>query len=302
MIDSNTIIRFVNQVQNGDIFMSSKFIIDIKNKLKDNLIIYYIKLTGDNAIMNGSFDFLGIPLLNIFDNMQYFRENFIIVNNNSNEIIINTHCYYFDNIYKNINYPVYLPCYYEEFKKLYTFLNINLEPIDYYVPSFILPDYINNKSDLYYINTVYKNISKRKILICTGKPFSACNKTLSNTTICNIISFFINHNFFVKVTHEQFIEDDNILNLYRNQLITNIPNINNIFMPPVTNFEQNEIIASNSEFVLGPETGLFFNTMTSNTFNTKFLFITDIHYNVFDKFTVIDIDRNNIIAELESTI
>lgn len=302
MINNNTIIRFVNLHQNGDIFISSKFILDITKKLKDNLILYYIKLTGENAIVPGTFDFLEIPLLNIFDNVQYQTSSFITINDNNNEIIINTHCSYFKNIYGAGYSSVYLPYYYEEFNKLYTLLNIQLEPIDNYVPSFILPTYINTKDNLNYINTIYKNISKRKILICTGNPFSAYHKRLNNNTICDIITFFIINNFFVKVTHEQFIDDTDTLNLYKNQLLTNIPNINNISMSEHTTLEQNEIIAANSEFVLGTETGLFFNTMTSNTFHTTFLFITDVHYEIFNKFTVIDIDRNNIITELKSII
>jgi hypothetical protein len=48
-INNETIISFINTAQNGDIFISSKFVWDIKNKLINNNCKYYIKLSGPNT-------------------------------------------------------------------------------------------------------------------------------------------------------------------------------------------------------------------------------------------------------------
>jgi len=237
--------------------------------------------------------------------MQYEKQTFMTFNIHINEIIINTHCGNYTSKFdcnRQVHCEVYIRLYYELFEELYKFLNLKLESIEYYIPSFILPNCINE--NISYISTIYKNIQKRKVLICTGKPFSESNKTLNSNTISDIILFFINNNFFVKVTHEEFIIDDDTIKIYKNQLILDTPILNNnsILTKTRLTFEENEIFASNSEFVVGMITGNFFNTMTSNTLNTTFLFITDVTYRLYEKFNVINIDRNNIINDIANAI
>jgi len=293
-----TKINFVNECQNGDIFISSKFIIDIKNKMKDAEINYYIRLNGPNRSINReNFEFLNIPILDLDLHKEYYFENFMKINNTT-ELIINTwigKCKRYMNEYSVGENATYLPFYYEAFKEIYDILNIKLEPLDFYNPSFNTNNYTRFSNDQEHIKNIYDNIPIKKILICNGTPFSANNHT-NSINLLNLIPYFINIGYFVKVTHIENIIDNNILNLYYaniHRFITNELSGYNLIVNN-TNLYQNELFASCSDIVLGLASGLFLITMTDKTTHCKFIILSQDIYRIYDKFNFTTISSQNL--------
>jgi len=278
---------FINQFQNGDIYISSEFIIDIKNKVKND-IKYYMELK-ENRLEN--FEFMNIPLMEFtYDN----KRQFITVDNDKKEIIINT----WVAIIKNFigEKDIYLPLYYEQFKELYSLLNIKIEDIEYYIPSFNQPSFTKYPENLQIIKNIYDKIPKKKVLLCNGVALSR-----SNIFDQKIIKFFIDNNYFVKVTNIDSISDPDILNAYNN----NISNYDDIIKKDNLLYINN-IIASQSDIIVGLASGLFFTTFSKETLNKQFILLAPENHILYEKFNSNFININNesstIIKEIENII
>jgi hypothetical protein len=295
-------ISFVNECQNGDIFISSKFIIDITNKMKDIEIKYYLRLNGPNrSISKKNFSFLNIPILDLDLNNEYYFQDFMKIT--ANELIINTwvgKCKRHMPEFSAGENATYLPFYYEAFKEIYKLLEIPMEPLDFYNPSFNTNNYNEYMNYLTDIRSVYNTISIKKILICNGTPFSANNHT-NSINLMLLIPYLINIGFFVKVTHIENIIDPYIHTLYTDNInkFTNNNQISYNLLVNNTNLYQNELIASCSDFILGLASGLFLTTMTDKTTHCKFIILSQDIYRIYNKFNFITITSQNITEILE---
>ena len=288
-------IIFTNEYQNGDIYISSQFIIDIKKKTNKD-IKYYIKLSGNNSINPENFTYMNIPLLDINTNTQYKKGDFITKNDETKEIIINTWCGVFKNF--NILQDVYLPLYYEQFKELYKLLEINMEPIEFYIPSFNQPSFITYNDNLEVITNIYNKIKKKKVLLCNGNGFS-----YGSSIDPKIIKFFIDNNYFVKVTNENAITDSVILEEYKKNL--DEFSSNNDIMKKDNLLYVNNIFASQSDIIVGIASGLFITTYSKETLDKQFIMISNDNHIVYEKFNSSWIKNDNvdaIIANIELLI
>jgi len=287
---SDYTICFTNLYQNGDIYISSQFIIDIKNKLKND-IKYYINFSGNNKINPENFEYLNIPLLDITTNNQYNTDKFIVINNDTKEIIVNTWVGVFNNFVGE--HDVYLPFYYNQFKEIYNLLNIQIENIEFYIPSFNQALFIKYNNNLQIIKNIYDKIPKKKILICNGH-----NHSYNNGFDPRIIKLCIDNNYFVKVTNESSIGDPNILEIYKKNLeefssvsddYTNIMNKDNLLYI-------NNIFASQSHIIIGLASGLFITTYSKETLDKKFIMISSHTHIVYEKFNSTWITNGNTDA------
>ena len=293
-------IVFTNLFQNGDLYISSQFIIDIKNKV-NNDIKYYVKLSGSNNINPENFEYINVPLFDITTNTQYKddkKKEFIRINNETKEIIVNTWVGSFKSfINGNDDDDVNLPLYYNQFKELYTLLNIQIENIDFYIPSFNQPSFTKYNDKLQTIKSIYDIIKKKKVLICNGNGYSA------NTTLDpKIVKFFIDNNYFVKVTNETAITDPTILEAYKK----NIEEYSkNDIITKDSLLYINNIIASQSDIIVGLASGLLITTYSKETLNKKFIMISSVNHIVYEKFNSKWIKNDNvdaIIKEIETNI
>jgi hypothetical protein len=284
-------IIFTNEYQNGDIYISSQFIIDIKNKINKD-IKYYIKLSGNYSINPANFEYMNIPLLDINTHTQYKKGEFITINHETKEIIINTWC----GIFKKFNGlidDVNLALYYEQFTELYKLLELNIEPIDFYIPSFNQPYFTKYNDNLEIIKNIYRNINKKKVLICNGNAYS-------HVSIIDpkIIKFFIDNNYFVKVTNENTINDPTILEMYKNNLeeYSNISYHYNDIMKKDNLLYINNIFATQSDIIVGLASGLFITTYSKETLDKKFIMISNDNHILYEKFNSSWIKNDNIDA------
>jgi hypothetical protein len=305
-------IYFADCAQHGDIFISSKFVIDIKQKLNKNICKYLIRLTGPNiSIKSSKFDYLDMDILNYDLNKEYHSTipSFVSITDDTKIIIIDTWIGYVFSVLdtNDFIYATYLPFYYEAFTKLYKSLNITIEPIEYYIPSFIIKDSITHNKSILNIHEIYNNISVKKILICNGSSYSSYNPIVDEIILRVIIPIFINSGFFVAVTNIDKITDPHILELYKNNIVKYIDKTStnyNLFTNN-TQLYENEIIASKSDYVFGQSSGLFYMTMTPNTTNTQFILLSHDKYLVYDKFKIERIqsyDVDIIINQLQSIL
>ena len=278
-------ICFVNAHRNGDVYISIQFIIDIMNKCKTNYKYFVVF----NKINLENFEMLNIPLDNLSDNSQYDLHNFITIKDDTKEIIVNTWVGLFKNFEGKLD--INLPFYYETFKELYSILKIKMEDLDYYIPSFNQASFTKYQDKLKIVEDIYSKIPKRKVLICNGRAISE-----SSDFNQDIISLFLNNNFFVKVTNKDSITDPNIIDLYNK----NINEYNNDIMTNDNLLYINQIIASKSDFVLGATSGLFYTTFSKESLNTKFILIGCLPHILYDKFNMTFIDEKdpNIINSI----
>jgi hypothetical protein len=283
-------IIFVNEGGNGDIYISSEFVIDIKRKINSN-IKYYILLSGTKAINSENFDYLNIPLSDLNENSTYKTNSFLTINDDKKEIIINTWPGIFNNLILTNN--VYIPYYYEQFKDIYNLFKIKLENVDYYIPSFNKVSFIKYNNNLKIIKSLYEKITKKKVLICNGNGVSE-NSNLDP----QIIKLFIDNNYFVKVTNENTINDPTILKMYKDNLeeYSNISYEYNDIMNKDNLLYINNILASQSDIIIGLASGLFITTYSKETVDKKFIMISSENHMVYEKFNHIWIKNDNIDA------
>ena len=285
-------ICFLNTEQNGDIYMSSQFIIDIKNKVKND-ISYYVNLLNQNKINPENFEYLNIPLIN---NTSYNTDKFILIKNDTKEIIVNVWVGTFNNFIGDKD--VYLPLYYDQFKELYNLLKIQIEDIEFYIPSFNQPSFTKYNDNSKIIKNIYDKIQKKKVLICNGNAFSR-----GNSLDPKIVKFFIDNNYFVKVTNETAITDANILEIYKKNIEEYSDN--NDLITKDNLLYINNIIALNSDIIVGLASGLFITTYSKETLNKKFIMISPENHIVYEKFNSYWIKNHNIdntIKEIETIL
>ena len=299
--DDYTII-FLNKGANGDIYLVSQFVIDIKNKVKNTCKYYF----SNKSVKPENFDFLNIDVshLNDGDNTIY-PNKLITINDEKKEIIINTHTNAYSSHHRFELDDVNIVSFRNAFREVYNFLNIQMEDLEYYIPSFNQPSFTIYNDNLNTIKDIYNKIPKRKILICNG----AANWRKIPNIDPLIIKFFLDNNFYVKVTNKESINDPKILGEYNKNIdeysnsaeyINLIKNDNLLYI--------NNIIASQSEYVLGLPSGLFITTFSKETLDTKFIILSPfnllaVHENF--NYTWINITEKNtdaILKEIEPII
>ena len=276
-------IVFINLYRNGDIYMSSQFVIDLVSKHKTNykyVLLIPEHVSADNWKMHN------IPIVSYNDNQQYGQlnytgrlsdtEKFITINHDTHEIIVNTCVGCFPGFYPPgyLGGDLHMNCiisgakgvnigfYYETFKTLYDLLNIKMERVDYYIPSFNQPNFSEYNESYNFYKNIYSRIKTPTVLICNGQGFS-WGQILDE----KVISLFLDNGFYVKVTHPEMIKSPELLERYTNNTI--IP------LPP-TKLYDNAVIAEFSDFIVGVSSGLFITTMTKESLSrSKFILVSD---------------------------
>ena len=296
-------IIFQNFYQNGDIYISSQFIKDIRNKINNNIKIkYYV---NQNVINFENFEYIGVEFYNI-DSIPFYS-NFINIKDDI--IIVNTWIGVFKNFESSKLPDVNLKLYYEQFKDLYDILKIKIEDnLEYYIPSFencctlsydnlnyLITEYSKYNILLEIIKNIYNKINKKKILICNGYARSA--KIHFDQ---NIIEYLIDNNYFVKVTNESCINNNIIYEKYKKNILDYT---NNDLMIGDKTLLFNNVCASQSDIIIGLSSGLFITTFSSNTINKKFIFITKDKFIIHSKFNVIYLENmNEIIISIDNNL
>jgi hypothetical protein len=295
-------IIFQNFFQNGDVYISSQFIKDIRIKLDNNIKIkYYMYETNINF---ENFENIGVELYNIDSTVRSIRKKQSFINIEDNTIIVNTWVGVFKKFVScgDVNLEIY----YDQFKDLYDILKIKIEDnIEYYIPSFETCctlscnnlNYTINKYSKYnilleIIQNIYNKINKKKILICNGYA-----KSHSKHFDQNIIEYLIDNNYFVKVTNESCINNNIIYEKYKKNILDHT---NNDLMIKDNTLLFNNVCASQSDIIIGLPSGLFITTFSSNTINKKFIMLTRRQYIIHSKFNVIYSENiNDIIRSIE---
>lgn len=148
---------FYNLFHNGDIHFSRNFIKDIIKKTKCN--DYYFIHSNKKGILK-DIDINEIIDNNIQSDDFYYNE---LVNVKNNNYYVNTWIGQKNYTLNGIN----IHTFYEMYKDIYSILNIELENVDYYLPTI---DF--NKIDKKNIDVFLKKHKKKKVLLCNNKVLS----------------------------------------------------------------------------------------------------------------------------------
>lgn len=257
-------IFFVSRHTNGDIYPTIPFINDICNKLDSTINIQYA--IHDVFIDNFSRAF--VPRLKLHSNIpsEFNHQSNIYITHKKSTLYVNT-WYETTDYFKStklsdlVNSPY---GYYDMFKKLYTIFNIKLEPLEFYIPTFLW-----NK-DLPYLderNMFFEQIYSTKILFCNGISNSK-GKQFPDNTSDTILQSLLDSGYFVICTHPDLIQDIHLKNFYFST-IKKYKHSDIILSRSY--WYENEIHATKCDIVIGSVSGLFLSLMTPYTVDKLFI-------------------------------
>lgn len=149
-------IRFYNKWHNGDITVSRNFVRDIIDKCKPEQVEY--------VHPNSSMLLKDLKLVHVEELTTKYPDRGVMKHEDDWTIINTWYASYSPNYNK---YQCTLKCLYENFKMIYEVLEIKLEPLDFYIPSF---DYTHFK--IYDIDEFFKTENRRCIYISNCKSMS----------------------------------------------------------------------------------------------------------------------------------
>lgn len=186
-MDKNII--FYNSYHNGDVFYSKEFVKDIQRKVNTN---YNYSHFNNTSILKD---------VNISQNRVQTPPNNITVFHNNNDIYINTW------IGQNANYLIHdcsLKSNYILYGDIYKSLNIDIEPIGFYVPEV---DF--NKVEKENIDNYFNNIKNKTVLVCNNNVHSGQAVNFNFDPIIDNISEKFKDILFI-FTNGTFLKKDNI--------------------------------------------------------------------------------------------
>lgn len=205
-------IIFYNNFHNGDIHVSRAFVMDIIKKVNTTFEYYHNcspKLLQDIDVVHkqtneNNYNFSNVPII-------YETEN---------EILINT--------WYNVNQPAFgknggctLKTLYENFRVVYQHLNIPLEDIEYYIPTYDFSKYdIGPVIDFMFENR------QNKIYISNGYGISGqCDNFDFDTIVDKLSDVFPNYLFILsnntKIQRDNVINSNTITQTLENDLVEN---------------------------------------------------------------------------------
>jgi hypothetical protein len=182
-------IYFYNNYHNGDVFYSKEFVRDIKNKI--GIDHYYIHRNNTSILKD--FDIKQI-------NGNTPNNNLTISYNNNKDLFINTW------IGQNSKYLIYdcsLKSNYLLYTDIYNKLNIDIEPIGYYIPDIDFDAINKSKID----NFNFKD----SVLICNNYVFSGQATNFNFDPIVNKLSDIFKDKLFILTNNNTNLVKDNVL-------------------------------------------------------------------------------------------
>lgn len=233
-------VYFFNNFHNGDIFYSKEFVIDIKNKIGQNH--YYIH-SNDFSILKDT-------------NIQQIRKNLsnkneISIEKNDKELYINTWIGQQQSKYlSTANSGCNLNTNYNMFCDIYKQLNIEINPIEYYIPSV---DF--EKVQTINIDNFIKS-SKKYILICNNAVWSGQSENFNFDPIIDYISTVYPDLIFI-ITNNTNLNKNNIFNF------SNIVDISN------NNLLEISYISTKCDVIIGRASGPFCFTHIKENINNS---------------------------------
>ena len=205
-------IIFYNTFHNGDIHVSREFIKDIMNKIETTF--YYYHNGGPRLLFDIDIQY------KTFSEGKYEFTNLKIINEDNNNILINT--WYNVNFDGFKKYGCTLKTLYENFKIVYDYLKIKIEPIEYYIPS-----YNFSKFHIQHIDTfINQNKEKKKIYISNGIVQSGQSDNFSmDEIIDNLSQQFPEHIFLISnpstIIKNNVIQTEQVIQLDDSDLCEN---------------------------------------------------------------------------------
>jgi len=203
-------IVFFNTFHNGDIHVSREFIKDIRNKVNNDLEYHH---------NNG-------PKLTLDIDVAYKRLDFNLYNYDNTKIIYEVNDIIYVNTWYNPNLPNFkygctLITLYENFKIVYQYLGIPIEPMNYYIPSFDFSKFNVSNIDQFVLNN--KQI---KIYISNGGVQSGQSVNFDfNPIINDLSSRFPQHLFIISngygIIRDNVIYSSDIIKSDNNDLCEN---------------------------------------------------------------------------------
>ncbi len=236
-------IVFYNSFHNGDIHYSREFIKDIMRKYKASYSYYFNnKHIKDNELLK---DIENITITNEIPDEISNVDSITILDDIA---YINTWVGQGARQYVD-KYGINLTANYEIFKEIYKNLNIEPEPIDYYIPS-INYDFFDTKNVDDFINKYNKEI---KVLISNGDVFSAQCKNFDMNPIIDLLSNKYNDVIFITTQKLDMPKD----NLFHTEEITK------------KQYDLNEIsyLSTKCDIIVGRASGPYAFSMTKENLN-----------------------------------
>lgn len=205
-------IVFYNTLHNGDIHVSREFIKDIINKIDTQF--YYYHNGGPKLLQDINIQY------KTFKAGAYNFTNSQIIHEEQNSILINT--WYNTNFDGYKKYGCTLKTLYENFKIIYEYLNIKIEPLEFYIPSFDFTKYSTQSIDAF----IEKNTEKKKIYISNGMVQSGQSDNFSMDEIINKLSNHFSDWLFlisnpISLTNSNIIQTNQIIQIDDSDLCEN---------------------------------------------------------------------------------
>lgn len=236
-------IYFFNNYHNGDVFYSKEFVRDIKNKIGINH--YYIH-NNDFSILK-DFDINQIRIAT--------PDNSISLSKKNNDLFINT--WVGQANAKYLKYNCSLKSNYLIYTDIYKSLEIQIEPINFYIPN------VNfEKVDQLNINNFFDNIKKKTVLVCNNNVFSGQSVNFDFDPIINYISDIYKDVLFI-LTNNSNLSKQNVIN------------VNNIIGYNMKNLLEISYLSTKTDIIIGRGSGPFcFSHIEDNINNDKKTFIS----------------------------
>lgn len=223
-------LTFYNNFHKGDIHYSRQFIKDIMSKITANE--YYYEHNYDNNILK---DITNLNISKITNLSSNIKDQVILDNNNG---YINTWIGQNNFIYLKHNCSLYSN--YDMYKDIYSKLNINIENIEYYIPSIDFNHIEKSNIDLFINN----NKEKIKIFISNGDVLSGQSLNFDFNLLINYLSDLYTDVIFILTDSKNRIIKGNVF--YTDDIIQMSSDLNEI-----------SYLSKNCDIIIGRASGPF---------------------------------------------